>query len=129
MAHIWSYPASTAHIVEQLSAGRTVRLSHDVEQRVLRRLVDQRRCPVCNADPGALCLVYGGFQGLMRTHPQRLAMTRQERKLAVALAVRQAQRARAGTDVSDDLFDRNGVWDAAVDTMLPEPPADAAQSA
>lgn len=88
----WFLPDSTHAVVARLSQGRRVNLSSDVEQLVLRRLVDQRDCPLCMAPAGTLCDVYGGVSTLMRTHPIRLRLTRAEREAVINWALRKSAR-------------------------------------
>lgn len=84
-------PVSTALLIENLSVGRDEHLSWDVEQVILKRLVNTRCCELCQAPYGQLCRVYGGVASLRRTHPIRLRLTRGERRAVVAAAVREVQ--------------------------------------
>lgn len=95
------FPISTAAIVESLSEGHPVRLGSEIEELILRRLVDSRRCGLCGARQHEMCRVYGGYPTLMRTHALRLQMTRRERASMVRWAVREsARRVRSGEDAS-----------------------------
>ena len=92
-------PLSVELIVEQLSQGLAVRLTSLEVELVLKKLVDQRECPMCGAGPGFACYVFGGFSTLMRTHVPRLHLTRLEKSAVIRWARRTA--AASGTSARE----------------------------
>lgn len=94
----WSPPISTALLIENLSLGRGQKLSWEVEQLFLRRVVETRICTLCDADHGELCLTYGGPPNLRRTHPIRLRMGRAGRTAALEWALNETARRAAEAD-------------------------------
>lgn len=87
---LWAPPVSTALLIESWSKDREEHLSWQVEQLVLRRLINTRPCPLCGAWFGDLCVVYGGAASLRRTHDIRIRMTRSERLRVVGAALQDA---------------------------------------
>lgn len=83
---------STAWFIEQLSEGRTHPLSRQVVHLVLRRLIDERPCPICGVEAGVPCRTLGDDLSLVRTHYLRLKTMRPQRIILSNWALREWDR-------------------------------------
>lgn len=77
--------SSTATFIDELSTLVDGGISHNVQQLVLKFMIDFFPCPLCQAPAGAMCYTFGA-QNLRRTHPSRLESTEAQRRLAISWA-------------------------------------------